>query len=149
MTPDEIIKAARLLPPSPALFDLIAAYEEAVKALETEAVPMEVYKQVVWERDTAVRQLKNDYGVEPGEAKKDTVKRGRWENNGDDDCWKCSECGEEQCCFDFTPEELGLRFCPGCGARMDGRVRKGSKARKKEAERCRENRKENAWRSGI
>lgn len=35
-------------------------------ATTIEAVHMEVYKQVVWERDTAVRQLKNDYGVEPG-----------------------------------------------------------------------------------
>lgn len=32
----------------------------------------------------------------------------------------------------------------GCRVLLDGKVYKGSKARKKEAERCRENRKENA-----
>lgn len=50
----------------------------------------------------------------------DPVKHGRWVNNGEDDEWKCSECGEEQCCFDMTPEEFGLHYCPNCGARMDG-----------------------------
>jgi len=45
------------------------------------------------------------------------VKHGRWIKN-DPHCdglaflWNCSECGEES--------DEGYRYCPNCGARMDG-----------------------------
>lgn len=45
------------------------------------------------------------------------VKHGRWIKN-DPHCdglaflWNCSECGEES--------DEGYRYCPACGARMDG-----------------------------
>ena len=45
-------------------------------------------------------------------------------------------------------EEIGTHYSNICrwekNSQLDGKVWKGSKARKKEAERCRENRKENA-----
>ena len=37
------------------------------------------------------------------------------------DChYQCSECGCEWCLNDGTPEENGMKFCPNCGAKMDG-----------------------------
>ena len=54
MTPDEVIKAAKMLPPSAALFDLIAAYEEAEKRagqLETELKAAKADHKVLYEGD--------------------------------------------------------------------------------------------------
>ena len=40
------------------------------------------------------------------------------------DChYQCSECGCEWCLNDGTPEENGMKFCPNCGAQMDGEQR--------------------------
>ena len=40
------------------------------------------------------------------------------------DCqYQCSECGGEWCLNDCTPEENGMKFCPNCGAKMDGEAR--------------------------
>lgn len=51
------------------------------------------------------------------------VVRGRWEEV--DDMWgdihyRCSACGCEWFLEDGTPEENGMKFCPECGAKMDG-----------------------------
>lgn len=46
-------------------------------------------------------------------------KRGRWiapEGDFSDD-WKCSVCGEEWYC-EREPFEMGLNYCPNCGAHM-------------------------------
>ena len=51
---DEVIKAAKLLPPSAALFDLIAAYEEAEKRagqLEKELKAAKADHKVLYEGD--------------------------------------------------------------------------------------------------
>lgn len=43
------------------------------------------------------------------------------------DChYQCSECGCEWCLNDGTPEENGMKFCPRCGAKMDGERRDGA-----------------------
>ena len=34
--------------------------------------------------------------------------------------WQCSSCGEELCYDDPMPSHLLPRFCPNCGAKMDG-----------------------------
>lgn len=51
------------------------------------------------------------------------VKHGRWEFDGSDfaDIWKCSACGEDWY-FEYDPRdaETPVKFCPNCGARMDG-----------------------------
>ena len=47
------------------------------------------------------------------------VMHGRWEC-GEENSWFCSECDEEFYLEDGTPQENGYRFCPNCGARMDG-----------------------------
>lgn len=51
------------------------------------------------------------------------VVHGRWEFDGSDwsDIWKCSACGDEWF-FEYDPRdaETLVKFCPNCGARMDG-----------------------------
>ena len=62
------------------------------------------------------------------------VVHGRWvpsEDDFDDDdvlfdveewCdWQCNACGEDICYDDPMPPRLLPRFCPNCGAKMDGR----------------------------
>lgn len=34
--------------------------------------------------------------------------------------WTCSACHEEICYIDPTPQKHLPRYCPNCGARMDG-----------------------------
>jgi hypothetical protein len=50
---------------------------------------------------------------------------------------------EDEALFPDEKTILNMKAA-GCRVLLDGKVWKGSKARKKEAERCRENRKENA-----
>ena len=52
-----------------------------------------------------------------------TVRHGRWEDWDDGfggTYYRCSVCGEDWCTIDGTPAENGMRYCPQCGARMDG-----------------------------
>ena len=51
------------------------------------------------------------------------VRHGRWEERDDGfggTYYHCSVCGEDWCTIDGTPAENGMRYCPQCGARMDG-----------------------------
>lgn len=47
------------------------------------------------------------------------VVHGKWIQYLDTDEWACSNCEATQICFDFTPKELGMSYCPNCGAKMD------------------------------
>lgn len=51
-----------------------------------DVVPRSAYEQVVWERDTAIRQLREDYGVELGQKRKHTTSARlatrNWESGG-------------------------------------------------------------------
>lgn len=49
------------------------------------------------------------------------VKRGTWENNGEDDEWLCSECGNDITCGDYEPDELEYFYCSKCGAKNEVR----------------------------
>lgn len=55
------------------------------------------------------------------------VVHGRWEHDsvGFDDFWKCSACREDWF-FEYDPTEecTRVKYCPNCGAKMDGE-RKG------------------------
>lgn len=61
--------------------------------------------------------------AETVEVDAEPVRNGRWmtcEDGWGDDHYQCSECGEEWTLIDGTPEENGMRYCPNCGAKMDG-----------------------------
>ena len=86
-----------------------------------DVVPKAAYDQVAWERDIAIQQLREDYGVSLGEKKHADVvevKHGRWElvtikyyPGQTVRVGYCQKCNEER------PVD---NFCPNCGARMDG-----------------------------
>lgn len=116
------------------------AIREALKPLlddilnipTTEVVSKSAFEQVVWERDTALRQLREDYGVGLGEKKRDVVevRHGEWkyDPNGMDwglGAWVCSVCGCKNNNLGMS-ERInpylfsGSKFCPNCGAKMDG-----------------------------
>ena len=68
--------------------------------------------------------------IEAGYTKQSTadvaeVKRGEWidlhdENVLYEQTYKCSACGEWFVIEAGTPKENGYKYCPNCGARMDG-----------------------------
>lgn len=89
--------------------------EEAPAA---DVVSKSVYEQAAWERDLAILQLKNDYGVGLGEKKKDVapVRRGRWIPFGNSRYY-CSECAHS---IAFNPDFFARhRYCKRCGTKMD------------------------------
>ena len=48
------------------------------------------------------------------------VRRGKWltcDDGWGDVHYQCSECGQEWCLNDGTPEENGMNYCPHCGAK--------------------------------
>ncbi len=53
------------------LYGVITDFMVTVSAIPAaDVVPKAVFEQVRWERDTAIAQLREDYGVELGERKK-------------------------------------------------------------------------------
>ena len=49
------------------------------------------------------------------------IRHGHWIDNDDIDfpCYTCSACHCEWVCYDGTPEDNNMRYCPECGAKMD------------------------------
>lgn len=94
-----------------AIADFIAIVSKIPSA---EVVSKTAFEQVVWERDTALRQLREDYGVGLGEKKRDVaeVRHGEWIPVDEKrDAFDCSEC-------DAMVSRM-MNYCPNCGARMD------------------------------
>lgn len=57
------------------------------------------------------------------EAEKQLPKHGHWieqEGYDGDVCFDCSVCGESWCLVEGTPADNDMRYCPHCGAKMDG-----------------------------
>ena len=85
-----------------------------------DVVPMGAYKQILWERNMAMRQLQ-EYGIPLcGEADVVAIRHGTWldvpyPNNPN---WKprkkCSVCGR-------VVRRKTEKYCPDCGAKMDGK----------------------------
>ena len=53
------------------------------------------------------------------------IRHGRWEEIEEYGGWgdtyfRCSICGDEWDLDAGTPAENGMKYCPNCGARMDG-----------------------------
>lgn len=81
-----------------------------------DVVSQEVYEQLKWERDTAIKQLQS-YGVGLGENKElAEVKHSKWVYVRWDE-FKCLECGQLS---DSKPYKGKEKYCPECGAKMDG-----------------------------
>ena len=87
-----------------------------------DVVSRAVFDQVMWERDVAIQQLREDYGVSLGEKKPadvverkhghiiETVKDGKMNR-----VFSC--CGED---FTKLTSWMTPNFCPNCGADMRG-----------------------------
>ena len=51
------------------------------------------------------------------------VVHGHWMEHADDWCgayYTCSACGCDWTTIDGTPQENNMKYCPECGAKMDG-----------------------------
>lgn len=73
------------------------------------------YEQIMWERDTAIQQLKDlGYGLgeKPKENKGEWIRTRTWEHDGE---LYCSVCGSAP----YDERDCG-NFCPNCGADMRG-----------------------------
>lgn len=96
------------------------------KTQAADVVPKSLYDQTAWERDLAIKQLREDYGVELGEKKKDVapVRHGRWEDKPNPQ-WRaydiryCSACGWSIHKSKLRKADLNWAYCPNCGAKME------------------------------
>ena len=69
-------------------------------------------------KDVIYRQQRYVIDVRP-------VRVGKWEEVAEyggwgDTYYRCSVCGEEWYTDTGTPIENGMKYCPSCGARMEG-----------------------------
>lgn len=117
-----------------AIREAIALIKKEINTMPTaDVIPKGAYDQVLWERDIAVRQLREDYGVDLGEKKHADVapvKHGKWvwNPNGMDwglGAWECSECACRNNNLGMNSKMnplmfSGSKYCPNCGAKMDG-----------------------------
>lgn len=86
----------------------------------------EVLKQVMWERDVAIEQPRNDYGVGFGEKRPTT--KWIWNKNCIDwniGCWECKNCGIMNTMLSTAPEinpmqYAASKYCPHCGRKAVG-----------------------------
>lgn len=117
---------------------MVAQYADAVlhqiqQAPAADVVSRAAFDQVMWERDVAIQQLREDYGVGLGEKKAaDVVERKRgawiWDGNAMDwglGGWVCSECHAKNDNIPAKPDVFpsawqGSHFCPNCGCQMVG-----------------------------
>ena len=77
---------------------LSKVYEDAERRLERNEITLGEFERLV---DIEV--------IEP--------KRGEWIEQ--EDCWQCSECGNEYVLeVDVKPIDAKMHFCPNCGADM-------------------------------
>lgn len=55
--------------------------------------------------------------------KEQEAKHGEWiaEENYDDIYYRCSACDEPWVLIEGTPFDNGMKYCPNCGAKMEGR----------------------------
>lgn len=85
-------------------------------------VRLGAHKQCLWERDMAISQLES-IGVAFGEkADVKKVRYGEWRWAYDGYC-RCSECSQKAPIvtqYQAEPVAAMTKFCPNCGARMDG-----------------------------
>lgn len=135
MTREEAIKILSELPdritaiqlPFDINYDYKGALTMAISALagnEGDTVSRAAYEQIMWERDTAIQQLK-DLGYGLGEKPKEN--KGEWilvvdkyfkDGTIEENHWECSKCGSGRSGWGE------FKFCPDCGADMRKSKRK-------------------------
>lgn len=89
--------------------------QDAIEAIKNSAPEL-----VYYNRDEAVDAVNAVFAADVA-----PVRHGKWEGTADGyadgqlvyDIWNCSECGFDA---DGAEEEPQWKFCPCCGARMDG-----------------------------
>ena len=76
-------------------------------------------------QDQDIADFNRDVEIVRSDLKADPVRHGRWEGTADGywngelvyDIWNCSECGFDA---DGADERPDWKYCPNCGAKMDG-----------------------------
>ena len=91
---------------------------DLVERLRTEAKSMGTYgtdyMATLLTRSADTIEMLSEKAREP--------KRGEWIEQ--EDCWQCSECGDEYVLeVDVKPIDAKMYYCPNCGARMKGESR--------------------------
>ena len=97
--------------------DRFYAFLKDQKVKETGAFSKGVNKGL----NIAMSALKNKEITLPWEV--DRVKHGEWIKTDDpivEAIFECSVCGEAFCLVEGNPEENLYRYCPNCGAKMEG-----------------------------
>lgn len=85
-----------------------------------------VLEQIRWERDAAIKQLQNDFGVGFGE--KHPTTKWVWDENCIDwniGCWRCKDCGTTNTMLSTSPEINPMQYsasnyCAHCGKKVVG-----------------------------
>lgn len=96
--------------------------EYAIKVLKNELsadMPQKVIAQVAFDEEKlreivkeAVERFKEEYEI---------VDRPQGEWIEQEDCWQCSECGDEYVLeVGVKPIDARMHYCPNCGAHMKG-----------------------------
>ena len=108
----------------------VAFSDEIARMPAADVVSKEMFEQVNWERDMALKTLE-EHGIGLGQkADAAEVKHGEWlvlaEFTDNEICTQCSVCGEE---YTYKTGRIGelikncyakYNYCPNCGTKMDG-----------------------------
>lgn len=126
---DEALKHAEEPPAPPKSDTAFTTKESLLEELKKQGVPLEVHKQVMWERDIAIEQLR-EIGKSLGEKMDDVAEAIK--NNSDASNstvfttsigWIHRPDGSVTVCpkYGWSIEEAWTsKYCPVCGAPMDG-----------------------------
>lgn len=100
-------------------FDCLMDNKHSIKR-SADVVSSAVLEQVMWERDMALKTLE-EHGI--GFCEKSDVvevRHSEWKqvvfDDGAKSCKCCMDCGM------FVEPKYNYKYCPGCGAKMDGKV---------------------------
>ena len=94
----------------------------AIKSLESSIPAKDNYAKGY---DAALGRVLIAVREVPPVTNEQPVKHGRWEEIEEYGGWgdtyfRCSICGDEWDLDAGTPVENGMKYCPSCGAKMDG-----------------------------
>ena len=93
-----------------------------IKFVIAPIAPILIGEQVHFERVAFQQDVRQIRKIEA-----EPVKHGKWipyesETGEGSNTYKCSACGEIQMLIEGTSKENGWKYCPNCGALMDGEI---------------------------